>query len=203
VLEGAEELDAMAVFVAPFHRSSDMSSDVPRPPLPPPTRETAVQAVRLQRKRRLVAELLDRLRADHEALARAQQATVAGATSEEAKSEHSKDTRALEQTYLARGQAQRVEELHEGLSRVAALPLRAFADDEPVAVGAWIAVEEDGASSDLLLVPFGGGIRLSGGEQVVTPASPLGRALLGRSAGDEVEIAVAGRTRVLTVRAVA
>jgi transcription elongation GreA/GreB family factor len=157
--------------------------------------------MRVERKRRLVEELLERLRADYEALASAHQATVAGATAEEAKSEHSKDTRALEQTYLARGQARRVEELHEGLSRVAALPLRAFADAEPVAVGAWVELEdEDGASSVLLVVPFGGGIRLSGGEQVVTPVSPLGRALIGRRAGDDVELAVAGRTRLLTVR---
>jgi transcription elongation GreA/GreB family factor len=155
-----------------------------------------------ERKRRLVAELIDRLRADHAALARAQQATVAGATSEEAKAEHSKDTRALEQTYLARGQAQRVEALHEGLSRVAALPLRAFADDERIAVGAVVEIEEEGAASVLLLVPFGGGIRLSGGEQVVTPLSPLGRALLGKATGDEGEVAVAGRTRAFTVRAV-
>ncbi len=155
-----------------------------------------------ERKRRIVAELLERLRADHAALARAQQATVAGATSEEAKAEHSKDTRALEQTYLARGQAQRVEALHEGLSRVAALQLRQFAEDEPIAVGAVVEIEEDGASSVLLLVPFGGGIRLSGGEQVVTPASPLGRALLGRTAGDAGEVRVAGRTRLFTVRAV-
>ena len=153
-------------------------------------------------KRRLVAELLDRLRADHAALMRAQQATVAGATSAEAKSEHSKDTRALEQSYLARGQAQRVEDLFEGLSRVAALPLRPFREDEPIAVGALVEIEEDGASSRLLLVPFGGGIRLSGGEQVVTPASPLGRALIGRSAGDTVELAVAGRRRTLEIRAV-
>jgi transcription elongation GreA/GreB family factor len=151
------------------------------------------------RKRRLVAELLERLRADHAALARAQRATVAGATSEEAKSEHSKDTRALEQTYLARGQAQRVEELSEGLARVAVLPLRVFAADERVAVGAVVEIEEEGASSVLLLVPYGGGIRLSGGEQVVTPASPLGRALVGRVAGDSVELTVAGRTRALTV----
>lgn len=155
-----------------------------------------------ERKRRLVAELLDRLRADHAALARAQQATVAGATSEEAKAEHSKDTRALEQTYLARGQARRVEELHEGLSRVAALRLRPFAADEAIAVGAVLEVEEDGEESVLLLVPFGGGIRLSGSEQVVTPASPLGRALVGKTAGDEVELTVGGRARRLTIRAV-
>jgi transcription elongation GreA/GreB family factor len=156
-----------------------------------------------ERKRRLVAELLERLRADHAALARAQQATVAGATSEEARRRSTARTPApLEQTYLARGQAQRVEALHEGLSRVAALPLRAFADDERIAVGALVEIEEEGAASVLLLVPFGGGIRLSGGEQVVTPLSPLGRALLGKTAGDAGDVAVAGRTRGFTVRAV-
>ncbi|MFO0689016.1 MAG: GreA/GreB family elongation factor [Myxococcota bacterium] len=153
-------------------------------------------------KRRLVAELLDRLRADHAALVRAQQATLAGATSEEAKPEHAKDTRALEQTYLARGQAQRVEELAEGLARVAVLPLRPFAQDEPIAVGALVGIEEDGVSSALLLVPYGGGVRLAGGEQVVTPASPLGRALLGRRPGDEVELRVGGRMRALVIRSV-
>lgn len=161
----------------------------------------------LERKRRLVAELLDRLRADHASLARAQQATVAGATSEEAKAEHSKDTRALEQTYLARGQAQRVEELHEGILRVAALALRTFAEDDPIAVGAVVEIDEEeskdgGGTGVLLLVPYGGGVRLSGGEQVVTPASPLGRALVGKTSGDEVELAVAGRTRRITIATV-
>ncbi len=151
------------------------------------------------RKRRLVAELLERLRADHAALVRAQQATVAGAISEEAKAEHSKDTRALEQTYLARGQAQRVEDLHQGLSRIAALPLRAFAPDEPAAIGALVGIEEAGATSSLLLMPFGGGVRLAGGEQVVTPGSPLGRALVGKTAGDGVELTVAGRRRAFTL----
>lgn len=152
------------------------------------------------RKRRLLAELQGRLRADHAALARVQQATVAGATSDEAKSEHSKDTRALEQAYLARGQAQRVEEVREGLARVAALPRRVFAEGEPIAVGALVEIEEEGATTILLLVPHGGGIRLSGGEQVVTPASPLGRALIGRTSGDSIEITVAGRPRALRVR---
>lgn len=154
------------------------------------------------RKRRLLAELLERLRADHVALLRAQQATVAGATSEEAKAEHSKDTRALEQTYLARGQAQRVEDLYEGLSRVATMPVRDFDQDEPIAVGALVEIEESGSGSVLLLVPYGGGIRLAGGEQAVTPASPLGRALLGKAVGDAGELVVAGRTRSFEVRRV-
>ncbi len=154
------------------------------------------------RKRRLVAELLDRLRADEAAIARAQRATVAGATSEKAKSEHSKDTRALEQTYLARGQAQRVEQLREGVSRVSAMPVLDFAVDEPIGVGALVVIDEDGQESVLLAVPFGGGIWLAGGEQVVTPASPLGRALIGKTGGDAGRVAIAGCTRAFTVRTV-
>jgi len=149
-----------------------------------------------------MTELLERLRADEAALARAQQATVAGATSEEAKSEHSKDTRALEQTYLARGQAQRVEQLREGIARVAAMPVRDFALDEPIGVGARVVIEEEGRERVLLLVPFGGGIRLTDGEQVVTPTSPLGRTLIGKIAGDGGEVAIAGRKLAFTVRAV-
>jgi len=41
----------------------------------------------------------------------AQRTVVEGATHEENKPENDKDTRALEQSYLARGQAQRVVEL--------------------------------------------------------------------------------------------
>src|SRR3984957_19944196 len=57
----------------------------------------------------LKAELLALLTADLETLERAHRATREGATHEEAKPENDKDTRALEQSYLARGQAARLE----------------------------------------------------------------------------------------------
>ena len=61
-------------------------------------------------------------------------------------------------------------------------------------------VDEDGEESTLLLAPGGGGARLAGGAvQVVTPASPLGRAVLGKQAGDEAEVVVAGKTRTMQV----
>jgi transcription elongation GreA/GreB family factor len=37
---------------------------------------------------------------------------------------------------------------------------------------------------------------------VVTPQSPLGAALLGKRAGDECEVVLAGRTREIVVAAV-
>lgn len=122
-----------------------------------------------------------------------------GATHEQAKPENDKDTRALEQSYLARGQAMRIETLKAGL---AALGTMSLSEGEVGRVGALIEVEEEDAEVCFFLAPEGGGTKLKGGVQVVTPASPLGRALLGKRAGDEVELKLAGKTRVLSVVAV-
>ncbi|MGD0526871.1 MAG: GreA/GreB family elongation factor [Polyangiaceae bacterium] len=147
----------------------------------------------------LKAELLALLAADLETLERAHRATTEGATHEEAKPENDKDTRALEQSYLARGQATRIEELRASVAGVMAMVPRDF-DGRPAALGALVTVDEDGEESTLLLAPGGGGARLAGGTvQVVTPASPLGRAILGKRAGDDAEVAVAGKTRTMQV----
>lgn len=150
-------------------------------------------------KEYLRAELLARLTEDLQTLERAHRATIAGATHEEAKPENDKDTRALEQSYLARGQAQRVEELRTGLAEVGAFPLRDFAG-VPVALGALVVVDEDGRESTLFVAPAGGGSYLADGTvQVVTPRAPLGQALIGRRADEEVEVTIAGRRRKLQV----
>jgi transcription elongation GreA/GreB family factor len=126
-----------------------------------------------------------------------------GATHEEAKPENDKDTRALEQSYLARGQAARIDELRASIAGVTALALRDF-EDRPVALGALVVLEADGEEWTLLVAPGGGGARLADGRvQVVTPQSPLGHALLGKQAGDQVEIVVAGRVRTWHVLRIA
>jgi transcription elongation GreA/GreB family factor len=154
-------------------------------------------------KESLKRELLERLSSDLEAMERAHQATREGATHEEAKPENDKDTRALEQTYLARGQAARIEQLRGEVADVRSLALRELAD-APAALGALVTVEEDGAESVLFLVPAGGGVRLGGGAvQTITPRSPLGRALLGKRAGDEVDVVIAAKARALRVMRVA
>jgi transcription elongation GreA/GreB family factor len=150
-------------------------------------------------KQALKAELLARLATDLETLERAHRATRDGATHEEAKPENDKDTRALEQSYLARGQAARIEELRASMAGVTALPLRDF-EGQPAALGAVVTIDEDGEESTLLLSPGGGGAHLADGVvRVVTPPSPLGRAILGKRTGDEVEIVLAGKTRTMRV----
>ncbi|HEU4412571.1 MAG TPA: GreA/GreB family elongation factor [Polyangiaceae bacterium] len=151
-------------------------------------------------KQALKDELVTLLATDLDVLERAHRAVVEGATHEDAKPENDKDTRALEQTYLARGQAMRIEELRAGLAAVRAMALRAFGDDDPVALGALVTVDESGQERRFFLAPHGGGAALGGASvQVVTPESPLGRALLGKRAGDECELSAGGRARELAV----
>jgi transcription elongation GreA/GreB family factor len=154
-------------------------------------------------KAALQAELGAQLAAALEGAERAHAAALEGATHTEARAENPKDTRGLEQSYLARGQAARVAELSAGVAAVAALVVRGFAASDAVALGALVTVVEDGERKQLFLAPHGGGSVLAGGVQVVTPSSPLGRALLGKRIDDEVELRLPGRLRTLLVIAIA
>ncbi len=163
----------------------------------------------LPSKPTLKQELLEIVRRDLDTLERAHRATREGATHEEAKPENDKDTRALEQSYLARGQAVRIEELRAGVEAISALTTRAFDAHDPVALGALVTLcdADAEASSDtfaVLVSPHGGGHQLAEGRvRVVTPVSPLGRALVGKRVGDLSEMNAGGRQRQLEIVGIA
>jgi transcription elongation GreA/GreB family factor len=151
-------------------------------------------------KRELHAELLSTIAAELAAAERMHRATREGATHEEAKPENDKDTRALEQTYLARGQAKRVEELRAGMAALEGMSAAAFAEGAAVVLGAVVELSEETGDTTVFLAPCGGGTQLANGTvQVVTPQSPLGRSLLGKRQGDECEVTVGGKTRQLAI----
>src|SRR5690606_38783357 len=87
-------------------------------------------------KSHVLAALRARLERDLAVATEAQRQTQRGATHEESKPENDKDTRALESSYLARGQAQRVIELAQELTLASALELRTFGDSTPIAATA-------------------------------------------------------------------
>jgi transcription elongation GreA/GreB family factor len=156
------------------------------------------------RKQRLRGELVALLQDSLASLEDAYRHTKEAATHEEAKPENDKDTRALEQSYLARGQALRVEDMRAAVASALATPTHAWPAVAKASLGALVTVDEDGRATTYWIASEGGGARLDGGEvQVVTPKSPLGRGLLGKAAGDDCEVAIAGRTRVLQVLEVA
>lgn len=157
-------------------------------------------------KARVLDALRERVAAQLAALTSSQKAAQAGATHAEAKQEHPKDTRAIEGQYLARGLAARVENLRDALGLLHALSPVAFGDDDPIAVTALVDVEtDDGDGSTFFVVPAAGGETLVVDDttiQAVTPASPLGHALLGRRVDDEVAVELPGGRRRLVVVAV-
>lgn len=127
------------------------------------------------------------------------------ATHEEAKPENDKDTRALEQSYLARGQAMRAEVLVEQLQVLRSLTLRSLGEQDGAQSGALVELEDDTGARWVFMAPFGGGLQLTvdGVEVlVITPVSALGNALLGKLEGDDLEVRLPGGTRHYAVLAV-
>jgi len=157
-------------------------------------------------KEQLLCALITQVAQEVEDLTRRARDTAAGATHEEARPEDTKDTRALEQTYLARGQAERVAEAEMDLQVLRSVRCAAFEQDSPVAASALVLIEdEDGDNKTVFLLPVAGGTKLeSQGRtvQVITPSSPLGEALLEKSEGDEAEIRVGGKPRIWEIVAV-
>lgn len=128
--------------------------------------------------------------------------TRQGAVHEEARPENDKDTRALEASYLARGQAQRVVELERSAKRITFMETRTFGPDDPIDVSALMLLEDEEGSRWYFLAPTGGGrtIVLDGVSiDVITPEAPLGRALVGRQRGDDLELRLGNKLRSLSI----
>jgi transcription elongation GreA/GreB family factor len=157
-------------------------------------------------KAQLIAELQRLLANELQLATRSQQNALEGATHEEAKPENDKDTRATEASYLARGQAARVEELQKTHATWSALRARPFGPTDPIAVGALVALEDDEQTELYLVVPAGAGFAVEtalGKLRTVTAGSPIGKALIGKHEGDDIQVRVPGGERDLNVRQIA
>ena len=142
-------------------------------------------------KHALLGDLITQAEAELASLVRAARNTHEAATHEEAKPENDKDTRGLEASYLASGQAERVRELERTVQLLRALPVRDFASGAPIALGAVVHVVTENREVICLVARGAGGMTSSLATiavQVVTPESPLGRALIGQMEGDEIEV---------------
>jgi transcription elongation GreA/GreB family factor len=153
-------------------------------------------------KHALKAALLRALEATLSRMEASANETRQGAIHEESRPENDKDTRGLEASYLARGQAQRVAELTREVDRVRRMEIRTFEGDSPIALSALVTLErDDGELRHVFLAPAGGGVVLSDEPaiQAVTPETPLGRALIGKRSDDEVSLRIGGRAKTFVV----
>ena len=110
--------------------------------------------------------------------------------------ENKYDTFALEASYLAHGQAQRVAECKADISVYQQLLLRMPIQQDTVVVGHLVSLEDhDGNTKRVFLGPAAGGLKFTIDEQeviIVTPISPFGEALLGREIDEEVDVHIGG-----------
>jgi transcription elongation GreA/GreB family factor len=106
------------------------------------------------------------------------------------------DTLSLEASYIAQGQANRAQEIKAAVEAYRKLSLQEFAEGCAIRLSALVTLEaDDGTTKAVFIGPDAGGLKIeeNGGEvTVITPNSPLGRELIGRVAGDVVEIRTAG-----------
>ena len=150
----------------------------------------------------LFAAVLAQLSRELNVLRAAAAAAREGATHEEAKPENEYDTRALEQSYLAGAQTARAEALGQAVNTLEHFRPPALGPDDPIRVGAAVVVDDGEHSRHYLLCEVGGGTKVDvDGRRwwVLTPSSPLGRALIGRRSGDVVERQVRGEATSLEI----
>ncbi len=146
-------------------------------------------------KQAVIRKILDHLAGELELYTRAARTSFAEATDEQSRSESKYDTRGLEASYLARGQARQVAETEESLRVFKTLGTRVLGPGEPVAIGALVELESRGGRAFYLIGSRAGGteVEVDGQEVLVlTPESPLGAQLMGRHAGDQLKLTLAG-----------
>ncbi|WP_201190771.1 GreA/GreB family elongation factor [Pseudomonas fluorescens] len=147
--------------------------------------------------------IIDKLRIDLDVAERAAQTAYETATHEENIAENKYDTLGLEASYLATGQARRMEEIRQSLTLCQNLALRPYNDQRGIEIGALLGLEdENGREQWLFLAPDAAGLKVDLVGQsitVITPRSPLGKSLLGKFEGDDVEIVVAGTRQQFSV----
>ncbi len=154
-------------------------------------------------KQAVLDHLLSVLNAELASLTRAAQGAFAAATDPDSKAENKYDTRTLEASYVARGQAKRVSELQEAVQAFEALSGNALESGVAITLGALVSLEAPEGLSHYFLGPFAGGTEIvhEGNEVVViTPASALGQKLIGRREGESVTLRPGVSAKVVAVR---
>jgi len=139
-------------------------------------------------KQVILAALREQLEAELETMTRLAREAAEAAAHPENKPENDKDMRSTEASYVARGQAGRVEELASSLATLSSMDLEPCTS---VGAGALVTVKSKNITSLYFVVPAAGGrkVRIDGVEiTAITTSTPLGEALVGLSAGDEAEV---------------
>lgn len=149
-------------------------------------------------KTEIIAQIRMKLETELQSVTQAAKAAHEAATHEESKAEDQHDTRGLESSYLAGAAEQRAADIQKQIHHYKFLEPKNFKPEDAVGPTAVVEVESDGKRSLYFVAVLGGGMRVQVGSQsiqVITPHSPLGEEIVGRKAGDVLEIEAQGVVR--------
>ncbi len=141
----------------------------------------------------IIASLTESL----EVLEKAARASHEEATHESSRAESKYDTRGLEAAYLAGGQARQAAAILDSIKTYGALVIRDFCPGEPVDLTALVELDTDGTRATYFIGPKNGGLEIQHRREeimVITPQSPLGQNLMGRTAGQRWTAKLGGST---------
>lgn len=149
----------------------------------------------------LVAQLVCQLESSARAAIAARDGAAHEARDGATPDEKREDARAAHQLgTLGKVQQRRAQQALSDVDALTSFKPKPLAATAPIAVGAIVEIEDEetGEGRTFFLAPVGGGITLTGpgGDgilSVVTPVSPVGRAVIGRRAGEVVDVTVEGR----------
>jgi len=145
-------------------------------------------------KKQILSDIFSHLEQELSATMTAANNAHLAATDDQSVAETQYDTLAIEASYLAEGQSRRVTEIQLAKQALAQLVLRDFDESMSISLGALVQLAQDSDENHwFFIVPAAGGFRgqLEGmNYTVITPTSPMAKALLGKFVDDEVELMV-------------
>ncbi len=148
-------------------------------------------------KQELVERITAIIEQELEAAFKAALESAEEATDEESRAENKYDTRALETSYVATAQAGYAKDLKDALQAYRNLAISDIANTGPAAVGSLVTTLGNAGREQFFIGPARGGLEFAtetGPITVLTPKSPLGSQLIGKSLGGS-----AGDRRILRV----
>lgn len=149
-------------------------------------------------------QLLERVNAELAAALEAEAAATSLAKEGDVKSDGKYDTRGIEAGYLAGAQAKRVEELKLEQQMIEELPVKDYASDEEVGLGALVDIEFKQQTRRYFVSSTAGGTMLNvhgQGVLVISVFSPIGDAVMGLKVGEEFELETPQEVRSYRVKA--
>jgi transcription elongation GreA/GreB family factor len=139
----------------------------------------------------ILRAIAEKLAADLEQATDAAIESAESATHEESRSEGKYDTRGLETSYLASGQARHAIELRESLAAIKNFSPPNFTQSSPIALGALVTLLSSQGRDVYFLAPGMGGMEIpcddSSTMTVISSRSPIGNELIGKRVGDRIQ----------------